>query len=90
MEHMIPRHPHQTGERCFLLGPLRAYITRPIEMSLWSGVELTVRQLEARSGAVVISDSLRGRETVNTHAEGSTALEAVTRQPVNTQQTEKT
>jgi hypothetical protein len=36
-----------------------------------------------------IDDSQRGREAVNTEVEGSTALEAVTRQPINTHQAEK-
>jgi hypothetical protein len=37
-----------------------------------------------------LDDSKRGQKPVNTEAGGSTALKAVTRQLVNTQQTEKT
>jgi hypothetical protein len=36
-----------------------------------------------------LDDSQRGHEAVNTEVEGTTALEAITRQPVNTQQIEK-
>jgi hypothetical protein len=37
-----------------------------------------------------MGDKQRGREALNTEFEGSTALEAVTKQPVSIQQNEKT
>jgi hypothetical protein len=62
--HVMPRHPHQQGERRFLLGPLRGHITRLLEMSSFSSVkqsrvDLRVRQLEVsqfRSGAAISVD----------------------------------
>jgi hypothetical protein len=36
-----------------------------------------------------IGDSQQGHEAVNTEVDGSTALEAVTRQAMNTEQTKK-
>jgi hypothetical protein len=51
-------------------------------VSEWSIVSLLV--------SCEIGNSKRGREAVNKEVDGSAALEAVTRQPVKTQQTGKT
>jgi hypothetical protein len=50
-------------------------------VSEWSGVSWLL--------SCYIGDSKREHEAMNTEAQGSTTLEAVTRQPMNTQQTEK-
>jgi hypothetical protein len=80
--------PTSAEERCFLLGPLRGCITRPDELSSVSGVESSY--IESSAGCSEMGDTQRGLEAVNTETEGSTALKVVTRQPVNTEQTEKT
>jgi hypothetical protein len=58
----------------------------------WSRVESSAigSQLVQLGSCGEIGDSQRGHEAVNTEVEGTTALEAVTRQPVNTQQAKET
>jgi hypothetical protein len=82
MEHMIPRHPQlqRNGVFCWVC-------SEAISLDWPSWVESSA----VRSQLVQLgSFSERGHEAMNMEVEGYVALEAITRQLVNTQQTEKT
>jgi hypothetical protein len=79
--------PISTEEQCFLMGPLQGYITRLTTLSsvgraesIWFESSATGSQVGSYSET---GDSQRGHEAVNTEVEGTMALEAVGRQPVN-------
>jgi hypothetical protein len=71
------------------LGPCRGCIWRIEKQLSLESLERVYRQTDHSKSEAVVRQSLTSKD-MNTEAEEATALEAITRQLVKTQQTEKT